>query len=63
MSKLTEVEIYNKFREVIPVKANWFNYHENFNSIKLDGTFASDELREIARVMDEMAHGTSEKTT
>lgn len=61
MSKLTEIGIYNKFREVIPVKANWFNYHENFNSIQLDGTFSSDELREIARVMDEIVHGTPEE--
>ena len=54
MKKLTEEEIEQRFKEVI-IKPNWFSYFKNFNIIRLDGTFASDELREIARVMDEIS--------
>ncbi len=58
MKKLTDIEIYNRFREVCPAKSNWISYYQNLNLIKLDGTFVSDELREIARVMDEIYKGT-----
>ena len=59
MSKLTETEIKQLFDEVTK---NWCLLGETGN-VTLVGTFCSDELREIARVMDEIAHGTSEKTT
>lgn len=36
------------------VTENWFDYFGGIGMIKLDGTFCSDELREIARVLDEM---------
>lgn len=59
MKVLTDAEIYDKFREVCPKKSNWISYVKCFNTIRLDGTFASDELREIARVMDEVFNGTT----
>lgn len=58
MKKLSNKEIHDLFREVIPNKSNWFYPLSNLNLIKLDGTFCSDELREIARVLDEVNHGT-----
>lgn len=48
---MTNKEINDAFKEVTE---NWFDYFESFGIIKLDGTFCSDELREIARVMDEV---------
>lgn len=61
MKKLTDRDIFDKIREVIPFKSNWFNYHANFNTIALDGTFSSDELREIARVLDEVKRASSKE--
>jgi hypothetical protein len=60
MKKLTKNQIDKKFRKVIPLESNYFDYFENSNEIKLDGRFASDELREIARIMDEIGHGDKE---
>jgi hypothetical protein len=54
MKKYTDKEIYDKFREITPNKANWFSYAKFDNHIRLDGSFASDELREIAKMMDEI---------
>lgn len=48
---MNDEEIYESFREVTK---SWFSYLGGLNLIKLDGTFSSDELREIARVMDEV---------
>lgn len=57
MKKINYDEVYTKFRKVIPNKSNIFDYLGDTNEIKLDGRFSSDELREIARVMDETFHG------
>ena len=62
MKKLTNKEILQRFEEVISSNESDFIYNETTNIIHLNGNFCSDELREIARVMDEIAHGTSEKT-
>jgi hypothetical protein len=54
-----EREIYFKFKEVTK---SWFHYSiDGFGTIKLDGTFCSDELKEIARVLDEVNHETPEE--
>jgi hypothetical protein len=55
MKKWTQEEINKAFENVI--KNQGFCYFKDHNLIKLDGRFASDELREIARVMDDIYWG------
>lgn len=54
MKELTSQEVCRRFEEVIKSKDAYFMYNETKNLIYLDGNFCSDELREIARVMDEV---------
>ena len=54
MKTYTDEEIRKRFKEVIPKCYNWHSYSPHFNNIRLNGEFSSDELREIARVMDEI---------
>lgn len=61
MKKLTNKEIYDLFREVISSNGTDFKFSDKTGMIKLHGAFCSDELREIARVLDEVNHGTLTK--
>jgi hypothetical protein len=61
MRKINYEEFYAKFRKVCPIKTNIFNYFGKINQIELDGKFSSDELREIAKLMDECFHGTKQE--
>jgi hypothetical protein len=54
MKKLTIEQIESKFKKV--TDQHFFYCQDKKNSIVLDGTFASDELRAIANVMDEVFH-------
>jgi hypothetical protein len=58
--KLTKQDIDKKFIEVIPEESNYFDYFDGMNLIKLDGRFSSDQLREIARVMDKIHHSSDD---
>lgn len=57
MKKLTFKEVEEKFKKVTD---QYFNFFDTQNLIKLDGRFASDELRAIADTMDEVFHGDKE---
>lgn len=60
MNKLTNEEIFRLFNEVIKTNKNsCFSFDKKTGLVGLDGDFCSDELREIARVLDEVNHGTS----
>lgn len=48
MMKLIDKGVDKLFKDVTK---NWFSYLES-GTIKLDGNFCSDELREIAKVLD-----------
>jgi adenine-specific DNA methylase len=54
MKRYTDKQIRQKFEEIITECYNWYCYSSYNNSIRLDGGFSSDELREIARTMDEI---------
>lgn len=59
MKKLTNEEILKRFIEVIKTDRNsCFSFDMKSGLIDLEGEFCSDELREIARVLDEVNHGT-----
>lgn len=58
MKKLTNKEIHDLFREVVSSNGTDFKFSGETGMIKLHGIFCSDELREIARVLDEVNHGT-----
>ena len=49
MKKLNKSEIQKLFEDVTE---RWFSYNDGLGTIKLDGSFCSDELREIAKVLD-----------
>lgn len=57
MKKLTFKEVEKKFKKVTD---QYFDFFDTQNLIKLDGRFASDELRAIADTMDEIFHGSDE---
>lgn len=61
MKKLTNKSIHDLFREVISSNGTDFKFSNETGMIKLHGAFCSDELREIARVLDEVNHGTPEE--
>ncbi len=54
MNKLTDKEIYDLLQEVILSAGSSFFYSKEYNLIRLNGSFSSDELREVARVMDDV---------
>lgn len=58
MKKLTHKRIHDLFREVISSNGTDFKFSDETGMIKLHGSFCSDELREIARVLDEVNHET-----
>jgi hypothetical protein len=57
MKKLFKEQIDEKFKKVTD---QYFDFFDGMHLIKLDGKFASDELRSIADVMDEVFHGSRE---
>ena len=60
MKKLTKSEIVAELKKVVSPrnKVGWGKVNENL--VFLDGKFCSDELREIAHVMDKCFKGTVE---
>lgn len=58
---MTNKEINDLFRKVISSNGTEFRFSPETGLFRLNGSFCSDELREIARVLDEVNHGTPQE--
>jgi hypothetical protein len=54
MKKLSDKEIRALFKKILPNGADFFQYFQEFRQLKLDGIFTSDQLHQLASLMDSL---------